>query len=398
MNKSGRVSRYLITLLAAVLMIVFATIMRINSIKEEKHIKVGYIYISDASSPYTYNFIKAQRMVEETYGDQVESIVEYNVLEGNEQDSIDRLIDAECDIIFGTSYGYGNALKEAAIAHPDIEFCEATADNWTDPVVPNYHTAMGRIYEGRYVSGIVAGLKIKELIESGQINSDEIYIGYVGAYPYAEVISGYTAYYLGVKEVVPNVIMKVKYTNSWGNYAIEKRMAKELIDEGCVVISQHSDTYGPAAACEEAIGKHIVYHVGYNQSMIDVAPTTSLVSCRINWEPYMVDAVGAVLNDEDIESVQDAVRYEQDACAGFDYGWVELLEFNEVIVSDETKDIVNDYIREFKSSPHTIFVGDYKGTNPYDEKDTIDLTNGYIENEYCSAPSFSYVLDDIIIE
>lgn len=398
MNKSGRVTRYLLTLLAAILMIALMTLIRINSAKEEKHIKVGFIYISDASNPYTYNFIKAQRMIEETYGTQVESIVEYNVLEGNEKESIERLIAADCDVIFGTSYGYGASLKEAAIAHPDIQFCAATVDNATNPVVSNYHTFMGRIYEGRYVSGIVAGLKIKELIDSGQLNSNEVAIGYVGAFPYAEVISGYTAYYLGVNEIVPNVTMKVKYTNSWGDYATEKKLAKELIEEGCVVISQHSDTYGPAVACEEATGEHIVYHVGYNQSMLDVAPTTSLISCRINWSPYMVAAVGAVLDDKDIESVQDAVQYEQDACAGFDHGWVEMLELNEIIVSEGTKEQVDKYIQEFKTNPHTIFVGDYNGTNPFDENDTINLKNGFEENEFCSAPAFNYVLDNIIIE
>lgn len=398
MNKSDRMIRYVITLVAAVFMISVVTIIHYSNDKEEKHIKVGYLYISDASNPYTYNFIRAQKQIEETYGEQVESIVEYNVLEGMEKDAIDRLIKADCDVIFGTSYGYSVSLKEAAQAHPEIIFCSATADNATNPIVPNYHTYMGRIYEGRYISGIVAGLKIKELITSGTIDADDIVIGYVGAFPYAEVISGYTAYYLGVKNIVPNVTMKVKYTYSWSDYATEKRMAKELIAEGCVVISQHSDTYGPAVACEEAVGKQIAYHVGYNQSMLDVAPTTSLVSSRINWGPYMVAAVGAVLEGKDIEAAQDAVQYEQDACAGFDHGWVEMLELNEVIVSSEAKEKLKYYIQEFKTNPHTVFKGDYRGTNPFDENDVVDLTNGYEENEFRSAPAFGYVLNDIIVE
>lgn len=397
-DNSSRAVRYLVTLCASLLMIGIMTVIHFNDVKEEKHIKVGFIYISDINNPYTYNFIRAQKAIEETYGDQVETIVEYNVLEGNEGAAIERLVEAKCDLIFGISYGYSTSLKEAAIEHPEIIFCAATADNMEDPIVENYHSFMGRIYEGRYVSGIVAGLKIKELIDAGKINPENVTIGYVGAFPYAEVISGYTAFYLGVKEIVPNVTMRVKYTNSWSDYAKEKKLAKELIEENCVVISQHSDTYGPAVACEEAVGKHIVYHVGYNQSMFEVAPTTSLVSCRINWNPYMVAAVGAVLEDQDIESCQDAIQFAQDACAGFDYGWVEMMELNEVIVSEETKEQVERYIQEFREHPHSIFIGDYQGTNPFDESDVIDLTNGYEENAFRSAPSFGYVLDDIIIE
>lgn len=398
MSKSDRVIRYTITLFAALIMIGLATIFYVSNRKEEKHIKVGYIYVSDASNPYTYNFIKAQKLVEETYGDQVEAIVEYNVMENNVEVAIERLLEAKCDLIFGTSYGYGPALKEAAMEHPEIQFCAATSDMADDPIIANFHTAMGRIYEGRYISGCVAGLKLKELIENGQIDSDKVVIGYVAAFPYAEVISGYTAFYLGVKSIVPNVTMKVKYTNSWSDYASEKRSARELIEENCVIISQHSDTYGPAVACEEAAGDHVVYHVGYNQSMLDVAPTTSLISCRINWVPYMVSAVGAVLENKDIESVQKAIQFEQDACAGFDHQWVEMLELNEVIVSKETKEQVRQLIQEFQTNPHTVFVGDYKGKNPFDENDVIDLKEGYEENKFRSAPSFGYVLEDIIVE
>ncbi len=398
MNKTSRVARYLITLCASLLMIGIMTAIHYNSVKEEKHIKVGFIYLSDNNNPYTYNFIRAQKAIEETYGDQVETVVEYNVLEGNEGAAIERLIAADCDLIFGISYGYCQSLKEAAKEHPDIVFCAATADNTEDPVLENYHSFMGRIYEGRYVSGIVAGLKIKELIDAGKIDPDNVVIGYVGAFPYAEVVSGYTAFYLGVKEIVSNVTMKVKYTNSWSDYATEKRLAKELIEENCVVISQHSDTYGPAVACEEAVGKHIVYHVGYNQSMFEVAPTTSLVSCRINWSPYMVAAVGAVLEGKDIEAAQDATQFAQDACAGFDHDWVELLALNEVIISEEIREQVEQYIQDFRTNPHTIFVGDYKGINPFDENDVIDLSDGYQENAFRSAPSFGYVLEDIVVE
>lgn len=398
MSNGSRFIKYAVTLLAAFAVTGTAALISSGKVKEENHIKIGYIYVSDASNPYTYNFIKAQNMIEETYGNQVESVIEYNVLEGNEGPAIERLIEADCSLIFGTSYGYGDSIKEAAKEHPDVQFCSATSDNPDDPALINYHTFMGRIYEGRYVSGCVAGMKIKELIDRGSLLPEDVKIGYVGAYPYAEVISGYTAFYLGVKEIVPEASMTVKYTYSWSDYAAEKKAASELIEEGCVLISQHSDTMGPAVACEEAIDNHTVFHAGYNQSMIDVAPTTSLVSCRINWANYMVSAAGAVLEEKDIESVQDAVQYEQDACAGFDSGWVEMLEVNEVLVSEHIKKEMKRYISDFKNNPHTVFIGDYTGTNPFDEKDTIDLTYGYEENEFRSAPSFGYVLDDIVVE
>ena len=398
MHKSNRFIRYAVTILATLVMISVAMIVQVSTRKEEKHIRIGYIYLADANNPYTYNFVKAQRLIEETYGEQVESFVEYNVLEGKEDEAIERLIAAGCDMIFGTSYGYGETLKEVAQKYPKIQFCAATLDNPTDPVVPNYHTFMDRVYEGRYISGIVAGLKLQELISQRKLSATDARIGYVAAFPHAEVISGYTAFYLGVKSIVPDATMKVKYTNAWSDYALEKRAASELIEEGCVVIAQHSDTYGPAVACEETTGDTLVYHVGYNQSMLEVAPTTSLVSCRINWSPYMVAAVGAVLADEEIEAVQEATTYVQDACAGFDHDWVQMLELNEVIVPPETRALVDQYVEAFRKHPHSIFVGDYQGQNPFDAEDVIDLSDGYEENASGSAPSFRYVLDDIVIE
>lgn len=398
MYNSDRVIKFIVTLLASALMIGLTTVVYFSNVKEEKHIKVGYIYESDIANPYVANFIRAQKKIEEIYGTQVESIVEYNIKDGNEGPAIERLVDAGCDLIFGTCYGYGPELKEAAEKYPEIQFCAATADNADNPAQANYHTFMGRIYEGRYISGYVAGLKIQELIESGEITSDNVYIGYIGAFPNPEVISGYTAFYLGVKSVVPEAIMKVKYTNAWSNYDIEKKVARELIEENCVIIAQHSDTSGPAIACEEAKGQYNVYHVGYNQSMFEVAPTTSLVSCRINWIPYMVTTVGAVLEGKNIESAQGATSFGQDACGGFDYGWVEMLNLNEVLVSADMKEEINECMQEFENNPHTVFIGDYTGTNPLDPSDVIDLTDGYEENEIRSAPSFGYVLDDIIIE
>ena len=161
-------------------------------------------------------------------------------------------MDAGCDLIFTTSYNYGTVTKEFAEKYPGIEFCMATCANANEePVLKNYHTFMGKIYQGRYTAGVAAGMKMKELIKEGVITEQQAKIGYVAAYPYAEVISGYTAFLLGVRSVVPDAVMTVRYTNKWNDYRTEKKYAKGLIDEGCVIISQHSDTAGPATACEE---------------------------------------------------------------------------------------------------------------------------------------------------
>lgn len=390
--------KHVITVLAALLVILAAFAAEKLLIDDgDRHIKVGFVYDGDIGTAYTGNFIEAQNAVEYTYGDSVETIAKYNVSEEQGAAAILELIDEGCDLIFTTSYGYGTAAKEYARAYPDIQFCQATCNNANeDPVLDNYHTFMGEIYEGRYISGVVAGMKLKELIEDGTITEDQAKAGYVAAYPYAEVISGYTAFFMGIQSVVPQATMSVVYTNTWCSYALEKEAAERLIDEGCVIISQHSDTTGTAVACENTDKSVVVYNVGYNQSMIDIAPTTTLIGCRINWNPYITAAVGAVLDDDDIEDHVDADIHGNDAGAGFEKGWVEMLETNEIAVADGTAEKVAELIEEFEDGDIEVFKGDFTGTDPYDASDTYDLRDGYEENADASAPSFHYVLDDVI--
>lgn len=392
--------KHVVTVVCSALMIlIFGLYSAVSTPAEEKHIKVGFLYVGDGSNPYTNNFMRAEKDIEETYGDKVETVAMYNVPEGeNVYAVLDELIDQECDMIFATSYGYSSYMKEYAEKYPDIEFCQATGDNAnTDPVLDNYHTYMGFVYEGRYISGVVAGMKMKELLDQGLITEDDLWIGYIGAFPFAEVISGYTAFYLGASSVVPNVKMRVKYTNSWGDYKLEKKYAEELISEGCIIISQHSDTTGPAVACENTSADTIVYHVGYNQNMISVAPTTSLIGCRINWSPYMVDAVGAVMKGETIEDEIDAKTFGNDSGAGFNKGWIQMLNLNELIAADGTREEINRLEKQFKSGGVDVFKGDYIGVDPYNPEDTIDLNDGFDENSSASAPAFHYILKDVII-
>ncbi len=366
-----------------------------SSVKE--HIKVGFIYNGDAGTAYTNNFISAEEDIKNQFGDSVEFSVRYNVSESEAERQLQELANEKCDIIFATSYGYGEKTKEMASKYPDIQFCQATCSNANeDPYYSNYHNYMGAVYQGRYVAGVVAGMKMKELIDNGELEKEQAKAGYVAAYPYAEVISGYTAFFLGVRSVVPEVVMSVKYTNSWNNYSLEKKYAKELIEDGCVVISQHSDTGGPAVACEQMSSNYQVYHVGYNQSMTDIAPSTSLFSFRINWGHYETAAIKAVMNGKKIEDIADGNINGNDVWAGFDKDWIQILDINEIIAADGTKEKVDEVIRQFESNDFNVFQGDYIGVNPYDETDVIDLKKGYIENEKTSAPTFNYVLRDVI--
>lgn len=363
----------------------------------EKHLKVGYLYVGDASTAYTYNFIKAQEYIEATYGSRTESLVKCNVVEGDEYEVLQEMIDEGCDVIFGTSYGYGATLKSLAEKYPSIEFISATCANANEaPVLPNYHTFMGHIYEGRYLSGVIAGMKLRELIENGTLQPEQAVIGYVAAYPYPEVISGYTAFFLGVRSMVPEATMNVRYTNTWSDYVEEKRMAETFIEEGCVVIAQHSDTAGPAVACENAAAEKTVIHVSYNRSMTDMAPTTSLVGCRINWEPYMSQAVGALLQDEPIEKAVRANVTGQDCGAGFDHGWVQMLELNHAIAPAGAQEKIDTIEKQFYRHDLNVFQGNYIGVDPFDPTDTYDLSQGYDENRSSSAPTFHYVLQDVI--
>ena len=364
-------------------------------------IKVGFVYNADTATAYTLNFFRAQTELEDAFGDKVQILAKYNISESGSacDEAIDALVKGGCSLIFAVSYGYGEAVKRSAQKYPAVQFCHATGDlAGEEPVLPNYHNFMGTIHEGRYVCGIIAGMKLQELIASGKIKRSQAKVGYVGAFSYAEVISGYTAFFLGVRSIVPEAEMIVRYTNTWSNHVIEKKTAAKLIDEGCVIISQHSDTAGPAIACEEASVKRgkVVFSVGYNQSMTDVAPTTSLVSSRINWSPYILGATEAVLKGKKIESVVKSPYKTTDSAAGFDRGWIEIVGLNTHILADGTTTEMEKTIKQFKNGSLTVFKGNFVGVNPFDESDVWDLRTPFIECEKRSAPSFCYVLGDVI--
>ena len=362
---------------AVVIAVVLAAVLSFHK-SESKTLKVGFIYVGDASTSYTNNFIEVQNAIADKYGKQVKTIAMCNVAEGTEEEYLERLIDSGCELIIATSYNYGVTMKKLAEKYPDIEFCMATCSNANEePRLENYHTFMGAIYQGRYTAGVAAGMKLQELIDNGTITKEQAKIGYVAAYPYAEVISGYTAFLLGVRSIVPDAVMSVRYTNNWNDYLTEKKYAKEFIDEGCVIISQHSDTTGPATACEATDSDTPVYIVSYNESMANVAPTTYLTGCKINWEPYVTGAVESVLKDKKIEENVKGNVVGNDMGAGFEEGWVEMLELNELVAAKGTKAKMQEVINGFKKGKIQVFQGDYIGVDPEDPKDTCNLKKGY---------------------
>lgn len=399
-----RFKKYLVALITTLFSICVIWIINEFLIKtpQENVAKVGFVYISDQATAYTNNFCSSQREIENIFGSKIQTIAKYNIpdTENEIKNALIDLVNQDCKLIFSTSYGYGQFTKEVAQQYPDVQFCQATCDNANqEPVLPNYHTFMGRIFEGRYVCGVVAGLKLLELLQAGKIHSGNVEVGYVAAFHYPEVISGFTAFYLGVQSVIPDAKMIVRYTYAWCDFAAEKKCAQQLIDEGCVIIAQHSDTIGPAVACEEACikNKKVVYHVGYNQTMSDVAPTTSLISCRINWLPYFEQAVSAVMDGKRIESVVKSKLKGNDSSFGFDRDWIEILGTNRIIVSPEMTQEIEKLKKQFKNGSLTVFKGDFIGVNPFDEDDVWNLNTPFYENKEQSAPSFHYILQDCII-
>jgi basic membrane protein A len=258
-------------------------------------IKMGFICLHDENSTYDANFISAAEEACAALG--AEAVFKKNIPEGQEAyDAACELADSGCDIVFADSFGHEDYLIEAAKEYPDVQFAHATGTKAHTEGLSNFHNAFATIYEGRYLAGIAAGYKLNEMIANGEINEDQAKMGYVGAYTYAEVISGYTSFYLGAKSVCPSVTMEVTFTGSWYDETAEKEGANTLINDGCVLISQHADSMGAPTACETAG----VPNVSYNGSTESACPNTFIVSSRINWAPYFEYLINSVVNGTEI--------------------------------------------------------------------------------------------------
>ncbi len=362
-----------------------------------KSIKVGIIYIGDENEGYTAAHMAGIGQMKKNLGlkdDQV--IVKTNIKEDEScYDAAVDMAEQGCSIIFANSFGHESYMIQAAKEFPNIQFCHATGYQAKSSGLPNIHNYFTAVYESRYVSGVVAGLKLKEMIDSGKITADKAKMGYVGAYPYAEVVSGFTSFYLGAKSIVPEVTMEVQYTNSWADMAGENEVASQLIADGCVLISQHADTTGAPTACEKAG----VPCVGYNIDMTVVAPNSALTSATINWGPYYTYAV---------KSVVDGTSIVTDWCQGYKDGAVAISTLNDKTVAKGTADKVKEVESALKAGTSHVF--DTKtftvGGKSIEDLITSDAENfgkyadyvkgGYFhESELISSPAFDLRIDGI---
>ena len=362
-----------------------------------KTIKVGMVCIGDENDQgYTYNFMRA---VEEStaqlaeQGINVEWVFKTNILEDSGcEDANIELADEGCQIIINNSYGFESYMLKVAPDYPGIQFISCTNQASAVDDLENTHNAFANIYEGRYLAGVAGGMKLQQMIDEGTITADQAVIGYVAAFPFAEVVSGYTAFYLGAKSVCPSVTMKVKYVNSWSNASEEAAAASALADEGCVLISQHSDNTTPATAAQDAG----VFHCGYNNDMTGVAPEASIISCRVDWTPYFVYAISAVANGE---------TFAQDWTAGYADGSVKLTTLNEAIAAPGTAEALEAAEAQLADGLH-VFAGPLSGhpaQDPNGEVWSIGEGEYFAESDLSqdgglSAPQFCYIIDGITEE
>lgn len=364
---------------------------------QDDEFKIGLILLHDEKSTYDKNFIDAMKEVQAKLGLKDSQVIMKTDIPEDDACYVAAadLVDQGCDIVFADSFGHEDYMIKAAKEFPDVEFCHATGTKAHTENLPNYHNAFASIYEGRYLAGIAAGMKLNAMLEAEEITTPKM--GYVGAFTYAEVISGLTSFYLGAKSVCENVVMDVTFTGSWYDENAERQAAIALIERGCELISQHADSMGAPSACEE----NDVPNVSYNGSTQASCPETYIVSSRINWAPYFEYIIDCVQNGKEI-----AV----DWCGGIAEGSVVLTAINTAVAAPGTQAAIDDAINQFKAGTLHVFdcdnftVGGQKITSymadvdfdPNFTADTEVVENGvFYESKFRSAPYFDLRIDGI---
>ena len=269
--------------------------------------KIGFIFLHDEKSTYDLNFYVAAQEAVKTMGLKADQVVyKFNVAESQAcYDAAKEMIDGGAKAIFADSFGHGTYMAQAAKDFPTVQFYHATGTGTSVADAPaNLHNAFASIYVGRYLGGVAAGMKLNEMIAAGKFTADQAKVGYVGAFPYAEVKSGYTSFFLGVRSVCPTATMEVKFTNSWYDEVAEKSAAEALIASGCKLISQHADSMGAPTACEKAG----IPNVSYNGSTIEQCPNTFIISSRIDWAPYMKAIIASFATGDEVAQMVGYVK------------------------------------------------------------------------------------------
>ena len=380
-------------------------------------VMVGFITLHDENSTYDKNFIDAAKAACATLGlvENENYFIKTNVGETEQCAEVAAdLVDAGCNIIFADSFGHEPYMIEVAKENPEVQFCHSTGTRAHTEGLANYHNAFASIYEGRYLAGIAAGLKLNAMIEAGDIKADEAKMGYVGAFTYAEVVSGYTSFYLGAKSVCPTVTMDVTFTGSWYDETLEKEGAEKLIQGGCKLISQHADSLGAPTACENAG----VPNVSYNGSTKDACPNTFIVSSRIDWAPYYEMCIKAVMDGTEIPAdwtgtlktgsvvltdVNEAVAAAgtadaiKEAAAKLEAGEIHVFDCSTFTTkADDTMNAFKvDYLKVDADGHITSYMADVDTDQAY-TGDTEVVHDGYFaESEKRSAPYFDLEIDGI---
>ena len=360
--------------------------------------KVGFIYLHDENSTYDKNFIDAAQAACKAAG--VEIVEKKNIPENTEcLEAAEDLVDRGCSIVFADSFGHESYMAQAAEKYPEVQFCHATGTTAHTAGLDNFHNAFASIYEGRYLAGVAAGMKLNEMIAAGKFTAEEAKMGYVGAFTYAEVISGYTSFFLGARSVCPTVTMDVQFTGSWYDENAEKEAATALINNGCKLISQHADSLGAPTACENTN----VPNVSYNGSTEASCPNTFIVSSRIDWEPYFTYMINCVKNGEKIDT---------DWTGTLATGSVVLTDINENVAAEGTQEKMDEVKAQLEDGTLHVFdtttftvngetLTSYKADVDTDEAYTPDtevIADGYFhESEYRSAPYFDLRIDGITL-
>ena len=364
--------------------------------KTASDIKVGFIFLHDENSTYDLNFMNAAEAACKNLG--VEYVFKKNIPEDQKcYDAAAELAEEGCNIIFADSFGHESYIIEAAKEFPDVQFCHSTGTLAHTENLSNYHNAFASIYEGRYLAGIAAGLKLNEMIANGDFTADEAKMGYVGAFTYAEVISGYTSFFLGARSVCPSVTMDVTFTGSWYDETAEKEAANTLIKNGCKLISQHADSMGAPTACET----EGVPNVSYNGSTVSACPNTFIVSSRIDWTPYYEYAIKAVMNGETIDT---------DWTGTLKTGSVVLTDVNEKAAAAGTADAIAEAkakledgsLKVFDITTFTVegkqldsYMADVDTDKDYTADTEVVKDGAFLESTYRSAPYFDVQIDGI---
>ena len=384
----------ILSLLLAIVMVM--GLFAVSAAAEAADVKIGFIFLHDENSTYDLNFLNGAKEACEKLG--VEYVIKTNVPEGNEcYEAAADLADSGCNIVFADSFGHEDYMIEAAKEFPEVQFCHATGTKAHTEDLTNYHNSFASIYEGRFLAGVAAGLKLNEMIEAGEFTAEEAKMGYVGAFTYAEVVSGYTSFYLGAKSVCPSVTMDVTFTGSWYDETAEKEAANKLIEGGCKLISQHADSMGAPTACENAG----VPDVSYNGSTVDACPNTFIVSSRINWAPYFEYIINCVANGEEIAtdwtgtiatgSVLLSDVNEKAAAAGT----VEKLAEVKAALEDGSLKVFDTATFTVEGAAVESYLADVD-TDPAYEGDTEVVIDGaFCESTFRSAPYFDLKIDGI---